>query len=245
MKTSLPCTIMPAIDLRNGHVVRLAQGDPLRQTTYSNDPSAVAERWLEEGAEWLHVVDLDGAFGESVDENLAALTQILATGARVQFGGGLRSVPAIEHIFDIGVSRIVLGTAAIAQSELVDSCMVLFGPECVAIGVDARDGMVRIRGWSETTNTSAIDLAERLKLQGVLWMVFTDVARDGVGAGLNLDLATELARRSSLNVIVSGGVRFSEDVYAARDAGLAGVIIGRALYEGQVDLGALISNCQV
>ena len=237
------CTILPAIDLRDGKVVRLSQGDPRRQTTYSDDPRSVAERWLAEGAEWIHVVNLDGAFGEAKEASLAALAQILEVGARVQFGGGLRDLAAIEHVFDLGVSRIVIGTAAVTQSELVDSCVAYFGSDCIAVGVDARDGVVRIRGWMEKTNTAPFALAERLQLQGVRWIVFTDVGRDGVGTGLNLESAKELASINGLNVIVSGGVSSSADVHAARDAKLAGVIIGRALYEGQVDLGSLISDC--
>ncbi len=222
----MPCTILPAIDLRDGKVVRLSQGDPRRQTTYSDDPRSVAERWLAEGAEWIHVVNLDGAFGEAREASLAALAQILEVGARVQFGGGLRDLASIEHVFDLGVSRIVIGTAAVTQSELVDSCVAIFGSDCVAVGVDARDGVVRIRGWLEKTNTAPLALAERLQLQGVRWIVFTDVERDGVGTGLNLESAKELASINELNVIVSGGVSSSADVHAARDAKLAGVIIG-------------------
>ena len=238
-------TVIPAIDLRNGNVVRLAQGDPQRQTTYSTDPRAVAERWLAEGAEWLHVVDLDAAFGQSGESNPTALAEIVNTGAQVQFGGGLRSVDDVEHMFDIGVSRVVLGTAAVVKSELVDSCIAIFGPERVVVGVDAQDGIVRIRGWSEKTDTTALMLAERLRIQGVKWVVFTDVARDGVGTGLNIILATELGSKFGLKVIVSGGVHSSDDVFGARDAKLAGVIVGRALYEGHVDLGSLISDSEV
>lgn len=237
--------IIPAIDLLNGTVVRLAQGDPARKTTYSEDPRGVAERWLAAGAEWMHVVNLDGAFGRDVGPSLHSLSQIVDTGAKVQFGGGLRSMAEIEHVFDLGVSRIVIGTAAVAQSELVDSCISLFGPECVAVGIDARDGVVQIKGWSQNTNTTPLALAEKLKLQGVRWTVFTDVARDGMGSGLNIDLARDLARQSGLNVIVSGGVRSSDDVIAAKDAELEGVIIGRALYEGNVDLRSLLSCLKV
>mgnify|MGYP000868099055 CR=1 FL=1 len=229
-------TVYPAIDLRAGQVVRLAQGDPGRQTVYGSDPRAVAERWLAEGAAWLHVVNLDGAFGDDSAPNHAALRAILATGARVQFGGGLRAAAGLRRVFDLGVARAVLGTAAVEDPALVDQALADFGPERVAVGIDARDGQVRVRGWAEGAGLTAVDLGRRLRGQGVTTCIFTDVARDGVGAGVNVAATTELAAATGLRVIASGGLAGVDDVHRVRRAGLAGLIAGRALYEGQLRL---------
>lgn len=238
----LPFTVFPAIDLRGGRVVRLAQGDPGRQTVYSDDPAAVARRWQAEGAEWLHVVNLDGAFGEPDGPGARALSAIVATGARVQFGGGLRDQASIERALLAGAARIVIGTAAVEQPELIGEAVRAYGPERIAVGVDARDGRVRVRGWAHATAVSAIDLAQQMRAAGLAWCVFTDVARDGVSAGVNVAATAELARATGLKVIASGGVAGADDVQRVQAAGLAGVIIGRALYEGQVDLKEVISD---
>jgi phosphoribosylformimino-5-aminoimidazole carboxamide ribotide isomerase len=235
-------TVFPAIDLRGGRVVRLAQGDPARQTVYSDDPAAVAERWLAEGATWLHVVNLDGAFGEADGLNEAALHAIVATGARVQFGGGLRNRAAIERAHSAGVARVVLGTAAVEQPALVAESLRDFGPERVAVGIDARDGRVRVRGWASEGGLAAADLARQMRGLGLAWCVFTDVARDGVGAGVNVPATAAVARECGLHVIASGGVASVDDVQRVRAAGLAGVIIGRALYEGQVALKDVVDD---
>lgn len=229
-------TVFPAIDLRGGRVVRLAQGDPARQTVYGDDPAAVARRWLAEGAEWLHVVNLDGAFGDADGPNGEALCAIVAAGGQVQFGGGLRDRASMERALSAGVARVVLGTAAVEQPALVAEALAAFGPERVAVGIDARDGQVRVRGWADEACVAALDLARQMRGLGVQWCVFTDVARDGVGTGVNVPATAELARASGLNVIASGGVAGAEDVVRVREAGLAGVIVGRALYEGQVAL---------
>ncbi len=240
--STVPFTIYPAIDLRAGQVVRLAQGDPARQTVYGNDPAAVARRWQGEGAEWLHVVNLDGAFGEAEGPNALALKAILATGAQVQFGGGLRDRASLERALAAGVTRVVIGTAAIEQPELVAHAVRDFGAERVVVGSDARDGRVRVRGWADATDATAVDLAVQMRALGVAWCVFTDVARDGLGTGVNVPATAELARASGLNVIASGGVAGAEDVQHVRAAGLAGVIIGRALYEGHVVLKDVIDD---
>ena len=229
-------TVFPAIDLRGGHVVRLAQGDPARQTVYGDDPAAVARRWQDEGAEWVHVVNLDGAFGEPGGPNALAVDMIVATGVKVQFGGGLRDRASIERALEAGVGRIVIGTAAVEQPALVAEAVRDFGAERVAVGIDARDGRVRVRGWADETGVAAADLGWQMRALGLEWCVFTDVARDGVGTGVNVPATAELARATGLNVIASGGVAGTKDVRAVRAAGLAGVIIGRALYEGQVAL---------
>jgi phosphoribosylformimino-5-aminoimidazole carboxamide ribotide isomerase len=229
-------TVYPAIDLRAGKVVRLKEGDPARMTAYSDDPAETARRWLDAGAGWLHVVNLDGAFGENDDANRWALEQILTLGAQVQFGGGMRSLYAIEQAVELGVSRVILGTIAIEQPEVVDAALTRFGPEKIAIGIDARDGLVRVRGWKQNSGMPASNLALQMRKLGVRTIIFTDVSRDGLGSGLNIPSTRALARMTGLDVIASGGVHTLVDVKAAHQANLAGVIIGRALYEGTIDL---------
>ena len=233
-------TIYPAIDLRAGRVVRLKEGDPARMTAYSDDPAETARRWLHEGASWLHVVNLDGAFGEHDTANQQALLSILKVtnefDTQVQFGGGLRSLDSIAHALELGVSRVVLGTIAIEQPELIADALTRFGAERIAVGIDARDGLVRVRGWQDNSGISATDLALHMQTLGLYTVIFTDVRRDGLGSGLNIDATRVLAEVSGLDVIASGGVHTLEDVLAARDADLAGVIVGRAIYEGTLDL---------
>jgi len=229
-------TIYPAIDLRGGKVVRLKEGDPARMTSYSDDPAETARRWLDAGAQWLHVVNLDGAFGESDNANRVALEAILKCGARVQFGGGMRSLDAIEDVLSLGVTRAILGTIAIEQPDVVADALTRFGAERIAVGIDARDGLVRTRGWKDNSGVKAIDLALQMRTLGLHTVIFTDVSRDGLGSGLNIPSTCELAEVSGLEVIASGGVHTMDDVIAAKEAGLAGSIIGRALYDGTVDL---------
>ena len=233
-----PFIIFPAIDLRQGQVVRLSEGDPDRQTVYSADPVETARRWLDAGARWLHVVNLDGAFGESGGANRLALADIVdeaaAAGAQVQFGGGLRTLEALESAFDLGVQRIVLGTALVEQPELLAAALGRWGAGRIVAGLDARDGQVRIRGWQGQTGLDALELARRLHEQGLQRLVYTDISRDGLRKGLNLAATVALAQASGLEVIASGGVASLADVEAARQAGLAGVIVGRALYEGSI-----------
>jgi phosphoribosylformimino-5-aminoimidazole carboxamide ribotide isomerase len=229
-------TIYPAIDLRGGKVVRLKEGDPARMTSYSDDPAETAKRWIGAGTTWLHVVNLDGAFGESDNTNRAALKSILKLGARVQFGGGMRSLESIEAALSLGVSRVILGTIAIEQPEIVRDALTRFGAERIAVGIDARDGLVRTRGWKDNSGMKATDLALQMRTFGVSTVIFTDVSRDGLGSGLNIAATQELSEKSRLDVIASGGVHTIEDVIAARDANLVGAIIGRALYEGTIEL---------
>ena len=237
--------VYPAVDLRRGRVVRLVQGDPGQETKYADDALSVARRWQEAGAEWVHVVNLDGAFGErsrleslphGSRENLAALKRILTTGLRVQFGGGLRDFQALRRALALGVSRVVVGTAAVEDPALVEEALRTFGPEQIAVGIDAREGKVRTHGWREATSMTAVELARQWADKGVHWVIFTDVSRDGMGSGLNVDATVHLAQTTGLKVIASGGVASLEDVRRAYEAGLSGVIIGRALYEGQVAL---------
>ena len=235
-------TVYPAIDLRGGKVVRLKEGDPARMTAYSDDPAEVAKRWLGMGAEWLHVVNLDGAFGESDHANRSALESILKTGARLQFGGGLRSLNTIDAALSLGVSRAVLGTVATEQPEIVAEALKKFGATKIAVGIDARDGFVSVRGWKDDSHISAKDLALQMRTLGLHTVIFTDIRRDGLGSGLNIASTRELADVSGLDVIASGGVHTINDVTAARNANLSGVIIGRALYEGTIDLKAALNG---
>ncbi len=232
--------VYPAIDLRKGRVVRLAQGDPSRETTYSLDPVLVAQDWQAAGATWLHVVNLDGAFGEvasvgaTESGNLQALAAMMEFPLSVQFGGGLRDLAAVARAVELGVSRVVLGTAFVEEPDFVVAALNKFGPERVAVGIDAREGVAQIRGWRKPTALLAVDLAQRWADLGGRWLIFTDISRDGMGSGVNVEATVALARETGLSVIASGGVRTLADVRRVRDAGLAGVIIGRALYEGQV-----------
>mgnify|MGYP000483549720 CR=1 FL=1 len=234
-----PFTIFPAIDLRAGQVVRLQEGDPHRQTNYSAEPRETARRWIEAGAGWLHVVNLDGAFDQPDQANRRALQSILAEaaqgGVQVQFGGGLRSLEAIAAAFEAGVQRVMLGTLAVEQPAALEEALRRWGAERVGASLDARGGRVQVRGWQNATPATALELAQSLAAQGLRWLVFTDIARDGLQTGLNLPATVELARASGLRVIASGGVSSLADVDAARAAGLAGVIVGRALYEGSIN----------
>ncbi len=236
--------VYPAIDLRRGRVVRLQYGDPDRQTVFSDDPLAMAERWAGEGASWLHVVNLDGAFSEESQANWAALELLGRLPARIQFGGGLRSMSDIERAFACGVGRVVLGTAAIENPDLVREAIGRYGPERIAIGIDAREGRVRTRGWANESDSSPVTLAKAMKQLGAVTIIYTDISRDGVLTGVNVSATAALAREAGLDVIASGGANSLEDVArlsAESSAGVVGVIIGRAIYEGQVNLAAALA----
>lgn len=237
-------TIYPAIDLRHGQVVRLKQGDPERQTVFDTDPLSVAHRWLAAGARWLHVVNLDGAFAEGGEVNWHLLPELAATGARIQFGGGIRSPADIQRAFDQGVARVILGTLAIEQPELVARAVETFGPAKVLVGIDARGGLVKTHGWQEESGLSAVALGQQMATLGVTTVVHTDISRDGLLAGINAAASATLAQKSGLTVIASGGVASLADVRQAAayaNQGVAGVIAGRALYQGRLDLAAAIA----
>lgn len=236
MNNTAAFTIFPAIDLREGKVVRLAQGDPGRQTVYGDDPRAWAERWQSEGAEWLHIINLSGAFDEDSGANLQALKNILQLGLKVEFGGGIRNEEIIRAVLGMGVERVFVGTAAIKDPALVDRAIAEFGPQRIAGDIGARNGMVTIKGWQETTPLTVAEVGRRFRAQGLAWCVLTDVARDGVNSGVNIHSAVELQKDSGLQVVASGGVSSLQDVHLVREAGLAGVIIGRALYDGKISL---------
>jgi phosphoribosylformimino-5-aminoimidazole carboxamide ribotide isomerase len=229
--------LYPAIDLKGGQVVRLRQGDMARATVYGADPAAQAAAFAEAGFEWVHVVDLDGAFaGES--RNAAAVDGILGRVAiPVQLGGGIRTMAHVEAWLGRGVARVILGTAAVRDPDFVKAAARAH-PGKVAVGIDARDGLVAVEGWAEVSDMTALDLARRFEDAGVAAIIYTDIARDGLLSGLNLESTRELANAVSIPVIASGGLRDIEDVrrlLAPENAAIAGAITGRALYDGRLD----------
>ena len=235
--------VFPAIDLKAGKVVRLAEGDMDRATIYADDPAEQAATFAAAGAEYLHVVDLDGAFaGESV--NGAAVANILErfTG-HVQLGGGIRSRVDIERWFALGVSRLVLGTAALADPDLVRQAACDW-PGGIVVAVDAKDGMVATRGWADVSDVAVVDMARRFEDAGVAALLFTDVGRDGMLKGCNVEATVDLARAVAIPVIASGGVKGIADIHLlalhAKD-GIEGVITGRALYDGRLDLATALA----
>ncbi len=233
-------TVYPAIDLRAGRVVRLQQGDPQRMTVYNEDPLAVAAQWTAAGARWLHVVNLDGAFGEQGQRNQEAVgaicSQLRASGCRVQFGGGLRSAADVERAFVQGVERVVLGTLAIEQPELLELMLQRFGAERIAVALDVQNGTVALRGWQEDSQVPALQAAREIFARGVRTLIYTDVRRDGMGSGLNIDFARQILDTVQCELILSGGVHDLEDVRAAHRIGASGIIIGKALYDGRIEL---------
>ncbi|MBI3915165.1 MAG: 1-(5-phosphoribosyl)-5-[(5-phosphoribosylamino)methylideneamino]imidazole-4-carboxamide isomerase [Chloroflexi bacterium] len=232
--------IFPAIDLRAGRVVRLQQGNVDAEKIYSADPARTAAQWQAEGAEWLHVVNLDGAFGDSAAENLRALQKIIAAVAiPAQFGGGLRDAASIDAAFDAGVARVVIGTAAIENPVLVSETLARYGAERVAVGIDARDGFVATRGWRAQSRVATLGLARAMRNLGITRIVHTDIARDGMLEGLDAVQIARLARDARVKIIASGGVAGVRDVEALRAVegdGVEGVIIGQALYQGKLNL---------
>ena len=230
----------PAIDLKDGQCVRLAQGDMDRATVFNDDPAAQAHVFAEAGASWIHVVDLNGAF-EGKPVNGAAVESITAAvECLVQLGGGIRDMAIAEIWIDAGVARLVLGTAAVKNPDFVrDACKTF--PNCIAVGIDAREGRVAVEGWAETSDITAADLAKRFEDAGVAAIIHTDIDRDGVLSGPNIDASAALAEAVAIPIIVSGGVSSLEDLQdikakAEATPGLAGVISGRALYDGRIVL---------
>jgi len=233
--------LYPAIDLKGGAVVRLLQGDMDKATAYNADPADQARRFVAAGCQWLHIVDLDGAFAGQ-PENREAVQAILATvEVPVQLGGGIRSLETIEGWLADGVQRVILGTAAVRDPNLVIEACRAF-PDCVAVGIDARGGRVAVSGWAETSEMTADTLARRFEHVGVAAIVYTDIDRDGTLTGVNVAATRALAEAVAMPVIASGGVRDLADIEAVRDAGsIAGVVAGRALYDGSLDLAEALS----
>ena len=233
--------ILPAIDLKDGKCVRLRQGRAEDVTVYSDDPVAQALAWLEQGAEQLHVVDLDGAFqGEPKHaEVIARIVQ--AIGIPVEVGGGLRTDEHIERLLRAGVARAIIGTRALDSLDSLASLVKRFGA-AIAVGIDARDGYVQVKGWVETTGTRAVDLAKQVESVGVRTVIYTDTATDGMLGGPNLAAMAQMCRSVSCRIIASGGVSAPEHVTALKALGCAnlyGAIVGKALYDGKTTLAAM------
>lgn len=235
--------IFPAIDLKGGQVVRLAEGDMDRATVYGDNPAAQAQIFADQGSQFLHVVDLDGSFAGRA-ENRDAVEGILKTfTGHVQLGGGIRTREAVSGWFDLGVSRVVMGTAALKDPQFVKDMAKEF-PGGIVVAVDARDGFVATEGWAEVSDVSVVDLARRFEDAGVASLLFTDIGRDGLLKGANIEATVDLARRVDIPVIASGGVKGLDDIRLLSlhaHEGIEGVITGRALFEGKLDLAAAIA----
>lgn len=235
--------IFPAIDLKGGRVVRLEQGRADRETVYGEHPGEQAAIWKAAGAEWIHVVDLDGAF-TGTPANRDALRRITGHGVKVQLGGGIRTAEAVQQALDYGVSRVVVGTRAAIDPEFMKTLVRQFGPEVIAVGIDARDGKVAIKGWVDVLDIEATALARRMEECGLRYVIYTDISRDGMLGGPNLDAQEAMLRETGLEVIASGGVGALKDLKALDgirqnangDRGLHGVIVGKALYDGRLKL---------
>jgi phosphoribosylformimino-5-aminoimidazole carboxamide ribotide isomerase len=235
--------ILPAIDIKDGRCVRLYQGDYARVTTYDSDPVQVAQRWQKAGASWLHIVDLDGAAqGAPVNGDLIGAIRA-ATTLHIEVGGGLRSLAHIKHILDLGIDRVILGTVAITDRALLREALAYWG-ERIAVGLDARDGLVAISGWHETSRVRATDLARELDAAGVQRFIYTDIARDGALRGPNLDALTEMRRATLRPLIASGGVSSLTDLHALAALGVQGAIVGKAIYTGDIDLAAALAEIE-
>ena len=230
--------IIPAVDIKNGKCVRLYQGRMDTETVFSDDPSAMAEKWVDEGAEIVHVVDLDGAV-EKRPRNLDSIKKIIhRINARVQVGGGIRNEKTVKMFFEMGVERVVVGTEAIQNPKFVkDACKAF--PGRIVVGIDARDGLVAIEGWTKTTQIKALDLAKQFEDCGVAAVNFTDIHRDGMKTGPNINETRRLAEAISIPVVASGGVSTIKDIQnlmALEAVGVVGIITGRALYSGSLNL---------
>jgi len=236
-------TIYPAIDIKAGRCVRLTQGRADQETVYAENPADMAERFKAAGSEWVHVVDLDGAF-EGEPRNLDRVAAILALGMKVQLGGGMRTRASVEKALSMGVTRVVLGTRAAESESFVADLVQTFGPR-IAVGIDAKNGKVAVKGWVDTTDLGAISLAQRMSAIGVSTIIHTDVGTDGMLTGPNLSAQQAMCEGTRSQIIASGGVSRLEDVQAlaalsAKHPNLHGVIVGKALYEGRVTIEELL-----
>lgn len=236
--------IYPAIDIQGGHCVRLRQGLANESTRYFEDPAEPAKAFADAGSAWIHVVDLDGAF-EGSPKNLAALERIAATGLKVEFGGGLRTAENVRAVLDAGAARAIVGTKAAHDDAFVAELVARFGGEKIAVGIDAKNGFVAVKGWVDVTKRRATELAGTAARLGVSTIIYTDIATDGMLKGPNFPALEEMLRSTSANVVASGGVSRREDVVRLRGlaetyANLDGAIVGKAIYEKRVDLRDLL-----
>lgn len=237
--------IYPAIDIQGGNCVRLRQGEATKSTKYFEDPADPAKAFAEDGSAWIHVVDLDGAFGGE-PRNIEALKRIAATGLKIQFGGGLRTLDNVRAVLDAGASRAIVGTQAAHDDAFVAELVKAFGAEKIAVGIDAKDGFVAVRGWVDVTTRRAVELAETVANSGIKTIIYTDIATDGMLKGPNFPELETMLRSTSANIIASGGVSRREDILRLREmahthANLDGAIVGKALYEKRVELPDLLT----
>lgn len=244
--------VIPAVDIRGGRCVRLVQGRPEDETVFADDPVEMARKWVRAGAKRLHVVNLDGALADRGEDDAALLNRqivariVASLGVPVQLGGGLRSARDIEEALGQGVDRVILGTVAVEKPDVVVEAVSRWGAERILVGIDGRNGMALTRGWQHETGTSVLDLALYVKSLGIVRIVYTDVHRDGMLSGVNLDATARMARESGLRVIASGGVRSLADIEALlplEQEGVEGVIVGRALYTGELGLAEALGTC--
>ena len=228
--------LYPAIDMKNGQCVRLRQGAFKDITIYSDAPEKVAAHWQEKGASFLHLVDLDGALaGYCVNEEV--IRRIADTvSIPIEIGGGIRSKEAVERMLDLGVRRVIIGTKAAEHPEFLRDMVRTFGEEAIVAGVDAKDGMVAVEGWEKVSSLTASDLCLTMKEYGVRHIVYTDISRDGMLSGPNVEATRKLTEETGLDIIASGGVSCMEDLKCLHEAGIRGAIIGKALYENRIDL---------
>lgn len=233
--------IYPAIDIKGGKCVRLLQGRESDVTIYANDPAKMALAFEEAGAKALHIVDLDGAFS-GAGQNLGAVKAILAAvRIPVQLGGGIRTLESIDHLLNLGVGRVILGTAALNDPELVAFAAGKY-PGRIVAGIDASGGRVAIKGWVELSDVSPAELARRLKPLGISTAIYTDISRDGMLSGPNLDSTLEMVQSSGMEIIASGGVSCMDDLFALESAKVSGAIVGKAIYDGRIDLRTALSR---
>lgn len=234
--------IYPAVDIKNGKCVRLKQGNFDAVTVYEQNPVIAAKKWIEKGATYLHIVDLDGA-KEEISENEQIIAEIAKlSDVPVQTGGGVRSLKDIERKLQKGVSRVILGTVAVRQPELVKQAVEKFGSDKIVVGIDAKEGYVAIAGWEEISNVSALDLCLKMKEYGVKTIVYTDIAKDGMMSGINLEATKELIEKTGMYIIASGGISNMADLENVQKINAHGVIIGKALYQQTLDLKQVIKK---
>jgi phosphoribosylformimino-5-aminoimidazole carboxamide ribotide isomerase len=234
--------VIPAIDLKDGRCVRLRQGDMADETVYSDDVKEVASRWQQQGAGLIHVVDLNGAV-DGEPKNLPHIESVMkAVRVKVQVGGGIRTIDTVRRYLNAGVSRVVLGTAALTNRALLDQACQEF-PQQIVLGLDARDGRIAVKGWTTVSEVNAIDLLKELSGCAIAAVVYTDIARDGMLNGPNIPALKEVVEYSSFPVIASGGITRLEDLQAVRSLGpkIEGAIVGKALYDGKLDLMAAVA----
>ena len=235
--------IFPAIDLRGGKCVRLIQGDFDKETVYSDDPRATALKWQNLGAKFLHVVDLDGARAGS-PQNLDAIKKILdAVKIPIEVGGGIRTLDDMEKLLSLGVRRVILGSVAVENISLVEAAVKKFGDKIV-VGIDAKGGFVATHGWEKSSSVTVGALAKKIVAAGVKTIIYTDISKDGMLSGVNADIFSNLAKYSGAEVVASGGVKSLEDIRALKAADVAGVIVGKAIYTGSLDLKLAIEEAE-